>query len=364
MSGRYVKSSCMDSGQPGWGDMLDDMAKKSLAPGGLLTMELELSHSCDLRCIYCYAESGRALDNELGLDELCRVVDQARALGARKIIVLGGGEPLNSPHLLPLLDHLHGLGVEMELFTNGIRLDRAMAELLAELGVSVVVKMNSLREEVQDLLAGKEGAFRAIRAGFNHLLAAGYPGPGLKLGAQTVICRQNLAELPAMWRWLRSQGIIPYFESITLQGRARAHAELLLVEPEELHAVLEGLAELDAREYGIVWKAHPPVAAFNCDRHEYSCTVTATGGVLPCPGVDIEVGNIRQNPLGDILASSPVIRDLRNVRTRIKGACRDCDLAAECYGCRGMAYQATGDYLAADPICRRPAHAAAGRNGD
>ncbi|MEW5773281.1 MAG: radical SAM protein [Thermodesulfobacteriota bacterium] len=351
------------SRSPGWGGAFSPADKSGLGAGRLLTMELELSRSCDLRCIYCYAGSGLALDEELGLDELRRVADEARGLGARKIVVLGGGEPLNSPHLVPLLDHLRGLGVDIELFTNGVRLDRAMAELLAGLGASVVVKMNSLRPEVQDLLAGKAGAFRAIRAGLDCLREAGYPGPGRKLGAQTVICRHNLAELPAMWRWLRSRGIIPYFESITLQGRARAHPELL-VAPEELHAALEGLAGLDAREFGIAWEPHPPVAAFNCDRHEYSCTVTAAGGVLPCPGVDIEVGNVRRAPLGEILAASPVIRDLRNVRARIKGACRDCDLAAECYGCRGMAYQATGDYLAADPLCRRTARAAASRNGD
>lgn len=355
-----MKQNCTRITPPGWGGAITGRDKAGLAAGGLLTMELELSHSCDLRCIYCYAGSGSALPGELGLDELCDAAGQARALGARKIIVLGGGEPLNSPHLVPLLEHLHGLGVEIELFTNGVRLDRAMAERLARMGVSVVIKMNSRREEVQDVLAGRAGAYRAIRAGLEHLRAAGYPGPGRKLGAQTVICRHNLEELPGMWRWLRSEGIIPYFESITLQGRARSHPELL-VDADELQDLFEGLAAMDAREFGIAWEPHPPVAAFSCDRHEYSCTVTATGGVLPCPGVDIEVGNIRTARLADILAGSPVIRDLRNVRALIKGACRDCDLAGECYGCRGMAYQATGDYLAADPLCRRAARA--GGNG-
>jgi radical SAM protein with 4Fe4S-binding SPASM domain len=326
-------------------------------------MELELSHACDLRCIYCYAESGAALRDELTLEELIDAADQAKALGARKIIVLGGGEPLNSPHLVPLLEHLHGIGVAIELFTNGVRLTRDMAELLGTLHVAVVIKMNSFREDVQDLLAGRPGAFKAIHNGLENLLSAGYPGPGRLLGAQTVICRHNLDELPHMWRWLRTQGIVPYFESITLQGRARQHPELL-VEAEELQDVLERLARLDAQEFAISWRPHPPVAAFCCDRHEYSCTVTATGAVLPCPGVDIEVGSIRLAPLGQILATSDVIRDLRNIRSMIKGACRECDLAGECYGCRGMAYQATGDYLASDPLCRRPQVAASGSGGE
>jgi MoaA/NifB/PqqE/SkfB family radical SAM enzyme len=36
-----------------------------------------------------------------------------------------------------------------------------------------------------------------------------------------------------------------------------------------------------------------------------------------------------------------------------KGPCANCDLADGCYGCRGTAFQVTGDYLASDPLCWR-----------
>jgi predicted hotdog family 3-hydroxylacyl-ACP dehydratase len=63
------------------------------------------------------------------------------------------------------------------------------------------------------------------------------------------------------------------------------------------------------------------------------------------------VGNIRERKLADIIRESEVMQDLRNYRRRIKGPCRDCDKATDCYGCRGAAYQLTGDYLASDPWC-------------
>ena len=44
---------------------------------------------------------------------------------------------------------------------------------------------------------------------------------------------------------------------------------------------------------------------------------------------------------------------LRNVRSHIKGACAQCDLLPDCYGCRGLAYHVTGDFLASDPLCWR-----------
>lgn len=343
----------MKKDHPGWGVAFSrediDTAKRK---NGLLSMELELSRECNLRCIYCYADSGDALADELNHEEIISAIDQAVALGARKIVVLGGGEPLCYPRILDVLAYLRDKKVESELFTNGMLITSDLARQFKELGVRPVVKMNSLRPEVQDVLAGQKGAFAKIRRGLDALLAAGYPADGLPLGAQTVMCRHNYDELPAMWIWLRERNIIPYFEILTLQGRARRHPDLELT-PQELRRVFEQLRRLDAEHFGHTWEPHPAVAAFCCDRHEYSCTVSVTGDIYPCPGVNLSVGNLRTAPLAEILSSSPVIRDLRDIRATIKGACAGCDLKSECYGCRGMAYQTTGDYLTADPLCWR-----------
>lgn len=320
--------------------------------GGLLTMELELSRECNLRCIYCYSEAGEPLEGELDIEEIRSAIDQAVALGARRIIVLGGGEPLVHPHVMDIVRHLHARGVGIDLFTNGTLISADMAREFKALGVHPVIKMNSLREDVQDLLAGRKGAAREIRRGFAHLVEAGYPAEGLPMGVQSIICRQNLAELPDMWTWIRERGMTPYFEMITLQGRARRHPELE-VSPTELRALFEELSRIDRERFGFEWEPQPPVAGLRCNRHSYTCTVTVLGDIIPCPGVDIPVGNIRKQPLADILKASEVIHKLRHIREHIKGACRDCEHNAACYGCRGMAYQLTGDYLAADPLCWR-----------
>jgi radical SAM protein with 4Fe4S-binding SPASM domain len=72
---------------------------------------------------------------------------------------------------------------------------------------------------------------------------------------------------------------------------------------------------------------------------------------MPCVGVNMPVGNIREKKLKEILADSEVIQNLRDFRYKIKDPCGKCDDADHCYGCRGAAYQLTGDYLAADPLC-------------
>jgi len=317
---------------------------------GLLSLELELSRVCDLRCIYCYAGSGVALTNELTLDEIYSVIDQAGALGAKKIIVLGGGEPLIYPHLFKVLEYIRNKDLITDLFTNGQTLSADIAERLFALKVGVVLKMNSRKPDVQDFLGGRRGTFKAIEKGLDTLRNAGYPSEDCSLGIETIICRQNYEELPDLWRWARLEGISPYVEAMTMQGRASEHKELE-VSPAEVKTLFEELARIDRDEFLCNWIPHPPLAASHCARHEYSCTVISVGDVQPCPGVNVAVGNTRESSLADVLHQSPVIADLRGIRNSIKGQCRECDNLDHCYGCRGHAYHVTGDYLAEDPLC-------------
>ena len=316
----------------------------------LLSMELELSRKCNLECVYCYASSGKPLENELSVEEILDSVDQAAGLGARKIIVLGGGEPLVYPHLFRVIDYILEKGLAADLFTNATLIDDAVARRLADRRIPLVIKMNSRQPKVQDYLAGRDGTAHAIQEGIAALMRAGYPDGDMKLGVETIICRQNIEELPELWRWARNSGFTPYVEVMTWQGRAKEHPELE-VHPEELKTLFETIASIDSKEFGRQWEVHPPLVGSHCARHEYSCTVTADGDVHPCPGVALPVGNIREQSLASILSGSEVIRHLRNIRNEIKGRCRTCELSYRCYGCRGHAYNVTGDYLAEDPVC-------------
>jgi MoaA/NifB/PqqE/SkfB family radical SAM enzyme len=172
-----------------WGlEFSQEEIAEALAGKGLLSLELELSRTCNLRCIYCYASSGLPMENELSLSEILEVVDQAVALGARKIIILGGGEPLLYPYLLDVIDYILSKGVKADLFTNGTLITPSKARALYDRGVAVVVKMNSRRPEIQDFLAGHPGTLRAIEQGLEALKAAGYPDDEHILGVETVIC--------------------------------------------------------------------------------------------------------------------------------------------------------------------------------
>ncbi len=325
--------------------------REAVAANRLLSMEIEFSRICNFRCSYCYVEEKTKCSGELTRNEIKDTILQAKELGAGKIIILGG-EPSIYPHLPEMLEFLHKEQLETEMFTNGTGIDGQLAALLARYRVRVALKLNSRNAEIQDRLAGKKGAHSIMTGALATMQQAGYPSKELFLAVSTVICRQNIDELPAMWRWLRGQNIEPYFEVITPQAHALENS-WLMVDSAELKRLFEELSAIDRDEFGRRWEPQPPLVGNKCMRHQVSCLVTATGEVMPCVGVTIALDNIRNNRLADILKNSEVINNLKNYRQMIKGACKTCEKAVECYGCRGAAYQLTGDYLASDPTCWR-----------
>ncbi|MFH1981159.1 MAG: radical SAM protein [Pseudomonadota bacterium] len=339
---------CSVTQQAAFGFTAADVAT-AVHRGRLLSMEIEFSLRCSFQCPYCYVPPEESFERELTPEEIRDTITQAKELGARKIIVLGG-EPSIYPHLEEMIGFIRGLDLEVEMFTNGTGVTAAVARMLKTHGVRVVLKMNSFDEALQDRLAGKKGAYRIIHEALAHLQAAGYPAADAFLAVSTVICRQNIHELPDLWQWLRDRGIVPYVEIITPQANAIENT-WLDVPPPETHQLFKTLAEIDRTKYGRDWDPQPPLVGNKCLRHQFSCLVNAHGEVMPCVGVTLSMGNIRQKPLKTILAESAVLKDLKNYRHTIKGPCRDCEKAESCYGCRGAAFQLTGDPLASDPLC-------------
>lgn len=322
---------------------------KALQKNQLLTMEIEFSLRCNFSCPYCYVPRIESLNDELSTEEIFDVILQAKALGVKRVVVLGG-EPTIYPTFREKIQFIRQHGMQVELFTNGSGVDHGLAKFLYANSVRVVLKMNSFKPDLQDTLAGKKGAHQYIKTAFEALKAAGYPSQEAFFAVSTVICNPNLEELPVLWRWLRDQNIVPYFEMITPQENA-LNNRWLFVEPEKVHELFKILADIDRKDYGMEWEPQPPLVGNRCLRHLFSCLVTARGGVMPCVGLNLSLGNVRSRTLKDILHTSRVVKDLKNYRETIKGPCRTCDQAENCYGCRGAAYQMTGDYLASDPLC-------------
>ena len=315
----------------------------------LLGLGLELTRECNLHCIYCYSDSGRALPNELGLDELKCVIDEATSLGVKRIGIIGGGEPLRYKYLSDLINFVDKRKIKISLFTNGTLINTDWAKYFYLNNISLVHKLNSFDEIIQDKICKKKGTFKAISRALNLLFEIGYPDQLHKLTIETVVLKDNINEIPYIWRWARNRHIIPMVERVTPMGRAAGLSNICSAS--EIKELYEKLSKIDAEEYQNNWEPRPPIAGdVGCRHNLYSLYITSDGNIQPCSGVSISLGNVRRNSLRSVLKSKAIL-DLRHIRNKIKGKCNKCNLSEICYGCRGAAFHYYGDYLAEDPFC-------------
>jgi radical SAM protein with 4Fe4S-binding SPASM domain len=80
------------------------------------------------------------------------------------------------------------------------------------------------------------------------------------------------------------------------------------------------------------------------------CFISHVGQVQPCGYLELNCGNVQKQSFTDIWENSEVFRNLRDY-SKYGGKCGKCEFIKVCGGCRARAYEATGDYLAEEPLC-------------
>lgn len=318
----------------------------------LLAIRLETNTSCNLHCRYCYAQSGEASVKEADLETLKRIVSEAKALGIRSVVVIGGGEPTLYPEFRELIAYIDSLGIIPMIFSNTVLITKDLAEFLCEHNASVMGKLDSLRPEVQDYLAGKEGAAKSIRKGLENLIEAGFSKveePGLlRLGVSFVSNKMNLEEIEDIWHFCRKNNIFPNMEILTPTGRANDELIAQLLTADEIRKYKLKLLEIDRKHYGYDWLPYTPITASGCLQHLYSLYINIKGDVRPCAPTKLDEHpslkvngeypcNVNKMSLKEIY-NSDLFTYVRNIDKVLEGKCSACEHLEECIGCRGYAY--------------------------
>ncbi len=340
-------------------------ARKARDEGKLLSIRLETSTLCNLRCLYCYNESGEPLKDEMSYEEIKDIVTQANDLGAKSVVIIGGGEPTVYPHFKELVEYIDSLGMIPVIITNGQIINKEMAQFLYDHHASVEVKLDSLYEEVQDFLAGCKGAFHNIQNSLKNLLELGFNKDECRLGASFVTNRLNAIEVPDIWRYCRDRNIFPNMETLSPNGRANQH-RYLLMPVGKFQEIKDRLLEIDETEYGYTWNRYTPLVGAGCRQLEYSINVTSKGYVRPCAAIIINDITVRpSHPEGMTLKQvlkHPFVDRARNAEKYLTGKCGKCEYRSnECIGCRGSAYiygrqkglSRLDAIVSEDPFCTR-----------
>lgn len=125
------------------------------------TLRVYLTNRCNLRCKHCFMYSAKSLDNELSYDEIVELLDESASAGCRKLI-LTGGEVLLRPRFMDIASHAHGLGMYIQVLTNGVLWNEESIERASHIVDEIQVSIDGFDEVTNAEMRGKGAFARSI----------------------------------------------------------------------------------------------------------------------------------------------------------------------------------------------------------
>ena len=268
-----------------------------MKPRDLRLLVMHVSTRCDQTCAHCsiWASKGRSPES-LGREERLALIDEARSLGARAILFTGG-EPFLCDHLESLARSARGLGLSVQIATNGLSLGRA-ASWLGGVVDEVYVSVEG-PEAIHDSIRGAS-MFARLQASIAVVRAL--PTRPRLIG-RSVISSGNAAVLDATAGAARSLGLdgISFLAADSTSdafGGEPASRHLLRPGGPEVAAMREAIARLDAagdlgrfvsedakklaRMAADFLAGDAGRRAPACNAPEWSSVVEADGALRPC----------------------------------------------------------------------------------
>ncbi|MET8850199.1 radical SAM protein [Amycolatopsis sp. NPDC004625] len=160
---------------------------------------LEVTGKCQLACVHCYAESSPAgRHGPLTRDDWIRVIDEAAAIGVRKVQFIGG-EPTLRPELPELVGHATDTGLRVEITSNLVRLSARMWAAVTSPGVELGTSYYSDDPAEHDEIVGRRGSHARTTATIETALARNIPVNvgviDVRPGQRVAAAREKLREL-------------------------------------------------------------------------------------------------------------------------------------------------------------------------
>jgi MoaA/NifB/PqqE/SkfB family radical SAM enzyme len=144
------------------------------------------TYHCNLRCAYCYAESGPWREQGPAPEVRRRIVERLAAWGVLEV-AMGGGEPTTLPDFPALLAAIRAEGQVVNVTTNGMNRRPEVVRALAEHAGAVHLSADDPGR--LDAARG-DGVFERLRRTASELIDA-----GVRLGVNLLLTPENARDL-------------------------------------------------------------------------------------------------------------------------------------------------------------------------
>jgi len=331
----------------------------------------ETTRRCNLACVHCRADAeDHVYENELDTRASFRLLDQIREVG-QPIIILTGGEPLLRDDIFDIASYGTKIGLRMVMAPNGTKITKENALKMKESGIKrISISLDGATRESHDSFRAVDGAFEGAMNGIQMARDA-----GIEFQINTTITKTNLHEIPDILSLAEKLGAVAHHIFLlvpTGRGKYIVDKEINAAEYEKTlnwfydqsektslqlkatcaphyYRILRQRAKKEGKK--VTFESHGLDAVTRgCLAGTGFCFISHTGRVQTCGFLDVTCGDITKQHFKDVWENSQVFNELRDFKN-LENKCGICEYKNVCGGCRARAYEATGSYLAEEPLC-------------
>lgn len=325
-------------------------SKPLTSPFHLTLLQIQVTNKCNLYCLHCYAESGKAARKELSTQDILNLISEFSDMGGVKIF-LTGGEPLVHPELDTIIAHAKKLHLFVYLSTNGYTVTEKRVDRLVELGVGAVnVSIDGCIADTHDTFRGKKGVFEKAMRAIDLFLSK-----GVACASQTTLFTGNLDQCVDIVNTLRPRGVSKcYFVRMLPSGRGAKHLDLIPT-MEQYRIYREKEYRNRRLMYGDEVYPHSlKQKKWRCSAAVSQIYVQANGHCYPCPSLATDMFSLGKYPDSKLKKiwtdESGKLLDIRAFNSNKIEKCQECEHKRFCRGgCFGNALTFTGDWRQPDP---------------
>lgn len=307
------------------------------------SINVEVTYACNQHCIFCAADAGAPLQNELTAQEIDHLLDEITALHINPVTITGGEPLLRYELVLHMVERIASAGLKPIMLTNAVLITKERAEALYAAGLHIIqTSVDGLTPEVHNRIRGTPTALDDVRRGISLFKEAGF-----EVHLSTVLNRGNFSQMMEISTIQNVFGADKtYVSFVHPQGRGKNQKFHLTPQQMRDYFVLshqtgngEILNEFIPRERCSIGTS--PV-------------VTPSGDIYPCMLTKFEplkLGNVRDTTLKEIWQSSPLLKELFECSVYKIEPCKECSYKLFCGGgCRGGAFAYHGTIYRNDPL--------------
>lgn len=311
----------------------------------LTTLEmawLEVTQSCNCKCLHCYqGEEHKSAKVLLDIEDWKNIIIKLKKLEVKRIVVIGG-EPCTYKHIDQILECLCENKIKTTLFTNGTLFSDSLKKLIVQNKDNIKIKVSLYGDNCHshDQITQVDGSFQKLEDTIKY-----FKQNNVDVDIAVVVMKENQDAVDKIEK---------YINDLSIKYNGYDVIRNVFGGTQDKHT--PDNVDIIARSTFLKPEFFASIERFTNNTYKNSCwfgklAITETGDVLPCVFErNIIYGNTKVDSLENILTSISLkenwFYDFRQV-----DYCKDCEFRFACRDCRPLALATAGKIKDKNPRC-------------